>query len=104
MAKKAVIAVACVAAVAALSWGGIAVSHSLKCSGLEEDYLNSIAAYRDSVSLSTLTAGNPKLAEDMKGLQKSQLEVIELSLKEVYDQCGTRAGQTASRKGSGILY
>ena len=80
--------------------GGYFLRGAMNCSGLEEDYLNSVSSLKQTASLRAWSGLDKKLDADLEGLEKNEREIIERRLTAVYHECGSRAGQTAARKGS----
>jgi hypothetical protein len=92
-----------IVAAALLGWGGWRLSHSLACSGYEEDYLNAVASYKSSVIGFGALGDQGDVADELDQLRDLQLKEVGISLQRVYDECGARAGQTAARKGTELI-
>lgn len=96
--------IASIAVVALLVWGGVAFQQYRKCQGIEEDYLNSVSSLKGNAALMTLAGNNQELTDGLRGMQERELQTIEVSLSAIYTECGERAGQSAARKGTEILF
>lgn len=95
------LALACLLGLA--TWGGTLAWHSYQCSRMEEDFLNRISSLKQGVLTSSYLAGNPETVAAIDRVKKLDEEAALDQLSAIHDQCGTRAGQTASRHASGIL-
>jgi len=93
-----------VCAVALLVWGGLALNHSLACKRLENDYLNSVASLKGNALLLAAIGDDPKTMTELKRISDDELKSIQTTLTRIYEECGDRAGQTAARKGTEILF
>lgn len=102
MATKIGLIVAGIAGVAALGTGGYFANEWRVCSGLEEDYLNSVASIRGYASINQVL-NDRQLLESMKAQEDAEWNRLETTLYGLSSRCGTRAANTASRKGQDIL-
>lgn len=82
-------------------WGGVVAKHEYACHGLETDYVNEASNLRGSAALRIVGGREAKEAADT--VEKMNLEQMKLTLGQIYDECGKRAGETAARKASDEL-
>lgn len=89
---------------AALVAGGVYyVNGPMKCQGLEEDYLNAVGSLRSTAATRAIAEEGGDLDRALDAMQESGYGDAERALTRLYDECGSRAGQTAARKGSELL-
>jgi hypothetical protein len=95
-----------IAGLLALGTGGYFANEWRVCSGLEEDYLDTIYSIRSSVrtdmTISTLGINLP--GDTLKDARDLQFNIMERQLSGIYDRCGSQAGKQASRKSEDILW
>ena len=90
--------------VGAIIWGGIAVKHEIRCSDLEEDYVNGVSRLRSNVSIAPVFSEDRELGQSFEQMRELELKRMEVTLGAIYSECGTRAGQSAARKGNELLF
>jgi hypothetical protein len=89
--------------VALLAWGGFELIRARQCQGYEEDYLNAVGSLKGNAMVG-LAISDPKLSESLKTIQELELKRIEITLTRIYNECGQRAGQTAARKATELMF
>lgn len=95
--------IAALAGVAALAAGGFVLKGQMRCTALEDDYLNSVSAARQALLLTELAPESQAMANVSAGLAEGEIELAEELLPAIYAECGESAGRTAFRKGSAIV-
>lgn len=89
-------------AVIGICGGAYYGSAALKCSGLEEDYLNAVSGIKSTTaSLSVLD--DPDVTKALIQIRDQSMRRSETILVSMHEQCGSRSAETALRKGSEIL-
>lgn len=75
------------------------------CSGLEDDYLNSISEMEEAVRMQGLAKhmGRTESVDVYETAIEVYSETMLRTLTAVHDTCGDRAGKTAERKGRELL-
>lgn len=106
MATKIGLIVAGIAGVAVLGTGGYFANEWRVCSGLEEDYLDSIYSIRSSARADSLVAsvGVKIDTVERKEMQDRTFMLLEIQSRHFVDRCGHDAWEAASRKGEDIMY
>lgn len=102
--KKSVWAVIGIAAAVPIIWSGIEIRRSMECSGLEEDYLNTVSSLKTKVQTRSLMAQLGKPVDDFDAMMKFDEERLTAALTDIYEKCGRRAGATAARKASEFMF
>ena len=102
--KKSAWAAIGIAAAVPLIWGGVHIRQSMECSDLEEDYLNTVSSLKTKVQTRSLMARLGKPVEDFDTLMKFDEERLSTTLTDIYQKCGSRAGATAARKASELMF
>lgn len=92
-----------IAAVALLAGGGFWLRGEMRCSGLEDDYLNSVAMAKQAIVMRDFAPESQALANVSSGLAEGEIGAAEELLPAIYAECGERAGQAAFRKGTEIV-
>lgn len=82
--------------------GGYFGNRYMTCQGLEEDYLNSVSAVKSSAASASVFAKGD-VTEALALIRDQQMNNAEAALRGLYEQCGNRAAETATRKGTEIL-
>lgn len=85
-----------------LGFGGVQVNRSLTCQGFEEDYLNSVSGLKSNAATSDLF-NDKSVTKAFDTMREIQTEKAKSALVSLYEQCGDRAAETATRKGSEML-
>jgi hypothetical protein len=105
---KVTTAAAGVTALGLLVWGGIQIADDIQCSNLEEDYLNAMSDLKSSLRTRTLmmSLGKPgsERDADFDYMVKIRGESILRIHSEIYEKCGKRAADTASRKAQSAVF
>lgn len=85
--------------------GGYAFYQRSTCSGLEDDYLNSISKMDEAVRMQGLARllGRTESIDVYETAIEAYSDTMLRTLTAVYDTCGDRAGKTAERKGRELL-
>lgn len=104
MVNKMMAAVVAVPVLAGLGWGAFEINRQVQCQSLETDYLNAVSSLKGNASIRVAIGEDAESDKDFDRLQELDLERIKATLSSIYDDCGMRAGQTAARKGSEIMF
>ena len=88
-----------VAAIAAVGWGGTAISHKMKCADLREDFVNSFHAMSTDGNLKLLSKSpNDSLEQAAERIESINKERSEILIERLAVECGERSTQTAIRE------
>jgi hypothetical protein len=99
--NKPVAIAAAIAGASLLGAGGVWLTQSMKCNGLEEDYVNAASDLRGSAAIRAVGDGKLDAAADR--IENMKLKEMELTLGRLYSECGSRAGATAHRRATDTL-
>lgn len=101
--SKAPLIAAVVVAIGALGVGGYFLQGKLKCDRLSDEYLNGIDDYQRSAVIGTLLPTTRDQKNEREQLQQLQLKLLSMRLTSIYEECGERAGDNATRQSSQLL-
>lgn len=88
--------------VVALGAAGYFGNEYRACAALEEDYLNAIDDMRGNIAIRSFSS-NPDLMATLERRDELAEQQLEVSLSGLYDRCGERAADNATRKGQDML-
>lgn len=91
-----------IAGVATVGTGGYFASRYMQCQGLENDYLNSVSQMKSATALLSMY-GKDDTGKAFTLIRDREIEKAESALLGLHQQCGSRAADTAVRKGTELL-
>jgi hypothetical protein len=102
MAARIGLIIAAIAGTAALGTAGYFANEWRVCTGLEEDYLNSVSSLKGNIAMKSFMQ-DPDGIKAIENVDAIEMRRIEQTLASLHQQCGKRSANSAVRKGQELL-